>query len=101
MTPQELFASDPHEPRWVHARYIGVDQDDGLWIRYDAELEADLPARLRVFGQALIFRDLKEYGILTSNAILSVGFLESGGPAAKHVTRLTTGSIGPEWIAVV
>ena len=101
MTPQELFDADPHEPRWIHGSDIGIDQDDGLWVRSDAKLEADIPARVRAFGIPLVFKDLSLYALLTSGMVLSVNPTEPAAPIRQYMEKLTVGSIGPGWIAVI
>lgn len=101
MKPQELFDADPCAPRWIHGSFIGIDEDDGLWVRADAELEDDVPTRLKVLGVPVVFKDIKQYAILNSHRVISLSGDSREGPVWQHVTELRTGSIGPGWIAVV
>lgn len=89
MNPPEFFSSDPAPPCWVHGKWMGVDQDGGLWIRKDAELKAEMP-----------FLTSLSHVVLTSDKKTGLDSQDCFKPARKHFTNLRTGLIGSEWIAV-
>lgn len=89
MNPPELFASDPAPPCWVHGKWMGTDQDGGLWIRKDAELKAEMP-----------FLTSLSHVVLTSDRKTGLDPGDRSGPAWNHFASLQAGSIGSGWIAV-